>query len=978
MRKYFLLLILILPIMSSAQSAGYISGVVKDSITAEVLPGVTLKVQGQSNEVQTDDSGFYKILDLPAGQYTLQIEYYGYKTIRIEGVKVYDNTNTRWDIKLVEGEVKIEAVAIAARDSSLFAKTDQGFYSIGSAEFLSTTPIKGFENILDIFPAVVIQDANVHIRGGRNEETAYFVDGSYAANPIDNTNALYVIQDATEEIQVLSAGFSAEFGGATSAIITRELKTGGSDYAFSLDFQTDNFADKGKKFLNTYSYNDNFFTLTASGPVVTDNLRFFAAYEYTSIGDTKKRFSTGYQFNNIIDAGFYSTDTFSVSYPDGFTPGNELQRNAFNATLIYNFNPFQVKVSALYDSKKEYSTNQPMLEIFNTRDQYEKANTSLISTAFSHTINPHNYYDLKFTYFNAKTELMDDWFGNNWRSWADSAKVSDYTDGEVTYRSAFRDWSGWYGYELNGFLFSRNGTLESDYYKVDNQYYSFSGAYVSQFNGHQLKAGFDYRKHTLRRFKINPEVMSTINFAAGERERDVNSVRWQEFLGNTYGYDYYGYKLNTGFNKAKRPVFGAVYIQDKITFSDIIFNAGLRFDYFDTKDRTLKNPTNPLVDHNTYYNLDKKAWQDLKVVKKVSPRMGASFAANANTVFYVTYGKYLQMPELDDTYFADYQYYRQIVWGWHFYTNPIGYGLKPIYSTLYKLGLNKQLGEKLIFNMSVFYKDIKGQPEVARIIADPLSEITNFSYIRNGAFSNSKGMHIQLQFKGSRNLNLLSNYTFTSARGTGSDKVSYLSTIDRNGPFLSLLRPLDFVQKHRGSVILDYRFGKDEGGYLFEQFGANLLFRFNSGHPFTLAYSPPGGSVSAYDVGVDYMLDTRSREPLQPINSSSTPWVYYTDLRLDKGFNITEEINATVYMRVTNLFNRKNVINVYEVTGSANDDGFLSDPQRSQNFINWLGAGYVEMYKAININNGQAYLDKLGKELYGHPRQIMFGFKLTY
>jgi hypothetical protein len=85
-------------------------------------------------------------------------------------------------------------------------------------------------------------------------------------------------------------------------------------------------------------------------------------------------------------------------------------------------------------------------------------------------------------------------------------------------------------------------------------------------------------------------------------------------------------------------------------------------------------------------------------------------------------------------------------------------------------------------------------------------------------------------------------------------------------------------------------------------------------------------------------------------------------------------------MRVTNLFNSRNVINVYQLTGNAYDDGFISNPELSSSFINAANRGqrYVDLYKAINIENGQSYWDSLALQLWGQPRQIFFGIKLTY
>ena len=83
-------------------------------------------------------------------------------------------------------------------------------------------------------------------------------------------------------------------------------------------------------------------------------------------------------------------------------------------------------------------------------------------------------------------------------------------------------------------------------------------------------------------------------------------------------------------------------------------------------------------------------------------------------------------------------------------------------------------------------------------------------------------------------------------------------------------------------------------------------------------------------------------------------------------------------MRITNLFNMKNVINVYQATGSATDDGFISDEYKSSSVVSYYGQQYVDFYRKINLENGQAYWDLAGKQLYDHPRQILFGMRIVY
>jgi hypothetical protein len=254
-----------------------------------------------------------------------------------------------------------------------------------------------------------------------------------------------------------------------------------------------------------------------------------------------------------------------------------------------------------------------------------------------------------------------------------------------------------------------------------------------------------------------------------------------------------------------------------------------------------------------------------------------------------------------------------------------------------------------------------------------------YNVLGNGDFSTNKGLELKLTLRRTNRIQGQFNYTLTSAEGTGSGETGYISAVDRAlGQLPTVLTPLDYSQTHRGSVLLDYRFGEKDGGPVFEQMGANLIVRFNSGHPYTRVRNV-GGQSGAYDGGVDYMNDTRSRTALEPINASSTPWVTNVDLRVDKSVNVMDMARATVYVRVTNLLNTKNVMNVYQETGSDTDDGYITDPDRyGPNAAQYGGDKYVELYKAINIVNAESYLSQLGLEMWGQPRQIMFGIKLTY
>ena len=93
-----------------------------------------------------------------------------------------------------------------------------------------------------------------------------------------------------------------------------------------------------------------------------------------------------------------------------------------------------------------------------------------------------------------------------------------------------------------------------------------------------------------------------------------------------------------------------------------------------------------------------------------------------------------------------------------------------------------------------------------------------------------------------------------------------------------------------------------------------------------------------------------------------------------------------IYLYVINLFDTKNVQNVFLRTGSATDDGYLSDYNLGGQLAEKNGPEFVALYKAINIDYFQAYQFAGGQNqgasgssfLWGPPRQVRLGIKLEY
>jgi hypothetical protein len=993
MSKRILLLTVLLALMpfwAFSQSIGKIVGVVKDKASGETLPGVNVSLEGTTYGAATDIDGYFVILNVPVGTYDVRASFIGYQEIVYKGVRVSAGKTTEQNYSLDEAAIEGQAVVVTA-EKPLVDKNVTQSVSLVTSEDLENMPIRGFNNVVATQNSVVVQDGNIYIRGGRDDEVGYYIDGASSVNPLNNTQSLHIIQEAVEEFQVLAGGYTAEFGGANSGIIRTELKSGGNDFKASVDFQTDKFADEGEEFLGTYSYRHHNAIATLSGPLAGNKVRFFVAAENQYQGDRSVRFSEAFSLPEMIDGNPSNTGSIDTvrgyNYPAGFTPQREEDLWALQSTLLFDFSPVQFRVSGSYSDRSQQfnsgtlGANTPMLNVMNDRTFDDKFTNLLLTGKMTYILSPKSFVEGSVSMFNSKLDREDSYFGNDWQQWYDSSAVSNATGGDVTFRSRYKPRTS---YLLNGWTFARNGEPENRYRIRKQDYLSGTLNFVTQAGRHhELKIGGDYRRYTLREFQVLSAAMDQLSVNSVGSIEEVPIGAW---ISNAqpinYGYDIYGNEADDdaftgGYQTSdapKNPVFGSFYLQDKIEYNDLIINAGLRFDYFDPQGERL-DIDNLVIDQNTN-TIAPESWKEMDVFQNVSPRLGFSFPVSEKTNFYMQYGKFIQMPELEAMYTGSARYNYEYVAAGFSFQNPSGFGLEPVRTTSYEIGFRQQISSVAAFDMTGFYRNVKGQVQLEKVFPEGSSA---FNILVNGDFATTKGMELGLTLRRINRIQGQINYTLSQAEGTGSTRTTAVAAWERGTPRPNVVNPLDFAQTHRGSINMDYRYGRNDGGPILQNLGANVLFTFNSGHPFTFAASEVG-QADAYTSGVDYMNDTRARKALEAVGSSNTPWNYQFDLRLDKSFNLTDKLGATVYMRVNNLFNTQNVLNVYNATGNAEDDGFYNNtnvPARN-GYLESYGEDWLTQYEAINIVNGQAYWDQLGLQLYGNPRQIFFGIKLSY
>jgi outer membrane receptor protein involved in Fe transport len=951
---YFTLLVLCSPLLVFSQT-GKIVGKVVDKETREALIGANVLIEGTNLGAATDVSGDFVILNIPPGSYTITAKYIGYRDLRFENIKVSVNLTTEANFDLSSDTYETETVVVVA-PKPLINKNTTNQTSIVRAEDIENLPIRGVNAIVGTQAGVVSQGGNLYVRGSRADAISFYVDGVLVNNPLTGGSQTGIINNAIEEIQVQAGGYPAEYGGANGGIVSSSTRTGSEVYKIGMEAITDNLAGAGEDYLGGYSYGYSEYIITASGPVIPDfnDLKFFIAganlYQRNPANYYRE-----YNFPNLVDPVSPSKDPFtdlddtiSVFKPAGTVINNGSNTFQVQGNLTYNFSPFTLKLNVNHRwNENRLGVGWLSLNRANSAGLNENY-TFISSVKLTQVINPLAFYDLIFNYSDDYSVTMDPIFRHNITMYGDSLANAQYgrtLDQDGQYLSNIRAY---------GQNFDRSDRPYNNYTKVKFQTYGGKINLLYQLDKiHELKTGGEFNYYTIRNYSLAPVGIASNNVAIADG--DVRGI--YNRLDN-YGYDVYGNELNEGEEGPKNPVFAAYYIQDKMEFSDLILNFGLRLDYIDTDSKTFENPNNVKFDSDGL--IDPDYMVDVDPTLQVSPRLGFSFPVTDQTVFHAQYGKFIQQSQLRNIYLG-YNRSSDVIKGGYAELNPVGYGLRPERTTQYEIGFKQQLGENFAFDITAFYKDIKEQIQLRAIYAEPTAAHVQYYALVNGDFATTRGFELKLDLRRTQRLAASINYTYSDAQGTGSTPTEAGRAVWQSPTatpyFPQQISPLTFNQEHTGAINVDYRWADGDGGAILENFGLNLLLTFNSGHNYT--------QYSGFD---------NARIPLESLNSSVTPWNVQLDAKIDKSFSLGP-INLNIYLWVINLLDIQNVTNVFGTSGDPADDGFLASPEGIAAYNNYklnYGVETAEQYKQVYL----ASIYDSGN--YGTPRQIRLGVRLEY
>jgi hypothetical protein len=224
--------IFLLPFLAGAQSTnGIIKGFVYDTKTGEPMIYTNVSVTNAKTGVQTDVNGYFSI-SLPAGSYRLLVTALGYDSSVTE-VNLLPEAIITKKIMLTRQNQELKEIEISGRKTEKMTHINTGVTTVTPRQ-LKMLPSAGGEpdvaQYLQVIPGVIFtgdQGGQLYIRGGSPSQVGIYLDGVTIYNPFHSIGLFSVFEtEAIRNVDVYTAGFNAQYGNRTAAIVDVHTRDG--------------------------------------------------------------------------------------------------------------------------------------------------------------------------------------------------------------------------------------------------------------------------------------------------------------------------------------------------------------------------------------------------------------------------------------------------------------------------------------------------------------------------------------------------------------------------------------------------------------------------------------------------------------------------------------------------------------------------------------------------------------------------------
>ena len=248
----FILTMLLLVLFGGAAFAGNgkITGRVIDSQTREPLPSVNVIITAtflsDGREVTLDRpigavtnvDGYYFILDVPPGVYAVRASMVGYASVTQTMVKVDLDRTININFELTQSSIQVNQVVVTAK-REIIKQDVSATQEIIEPTRLTEMPVTRLDEFLGTLKGVQVVSSSegngLSIRGGSIRQTDVRLDGISLRDPRTDNSYLALNTTTIKEVQLLTGGFEAKYGGMQSGLLNVVTKDGQRErYTYSL------------------------------------------------------------------------------------------------------------------------------------------------------------------------------------------------------------------------------------------------------------------------------------------------------------------------------------------------------------------------------------------------------------------------------------------------------------------------------------------------------------------------------------------------------------------------------------------------------------------------------------------------------------------------------------------------------------------------------------------------------------------------
>ena len=281
--------------------SGDLVGTVLDK-TGAAVPGAHIEAvnvdTGAKLETDANDSGEYRLNNLPVGTYNVSASSASFGTTTINGVKIQLNNTLTQQITLeIKGAVtSIEVSGVAATLDTTTAQVQSTFETKEIADLPSASTGSGVLN-LSLLSSGVASSGGVGVGTGPSVGGQRPRNNNFTIEGVDNNNKgvtgplVVVPNDAVAEFSLLQNQFSPEFGHSSGGQFNTVVKSGTNSfhglayiYNQNRNYNALDTLQALEGFTSVPRFDQNRIGGQIGGPVVKNKLFFFVNYEYEPLG----------------------------------------------------------------------------------------------------------------------------------------------------------------------------------------------------------------------------------------------------------------------------------------------------------------------------------------------------------------------------------------------------------------------------------------------------------------------------------------------------------------------------------------------------------------------------------------------------------------------------------------------------------------------------------------------------------------------